>query len=105
MRGSGGSTPSVIANVFAMSAKNMLWLPQMTARLAKRSVCASKVMRPIVIPGMATVNPAMPNTTRISPGIRKSRRGVHIRKKRSVRHPSRNVLDAAGDSCGRRGAG
>ena len=70
----------------------MLWLPQMSARLAKRSVCASKVMRPSVIPGMATVKPAMPNTTRVSPGIRKSLRGVHIRKKRSVRHPSRNVF-------------
>ena len=53
-------------------------------------------MPPIVMPGIATRSRRAPSTMSSRPGIRKSQRGVHIRKKRSVRQPSRNVFRCGG---------
>ena len=96
MRGSGGSTPSVDRERLR-DERELHALAAADDRQAREEERVRvEGHGPIVMPGIATVYPASPRTTRTRPGRRKSRRGVHIRKKRSVRQPSRNVFRCGG---------
>ena len=86
-----GRRPSETANFSVSTPRQRAWKPQMINMLPTKSVWASKLAPAIFTPGKASAHAIAPSKKRVNPGIMKSHCGVHSRKKRSVRQPSRTV--------------